>query len=284
MQILFLFFVCFIVLVDQYYTLNGSSSSLKFLTHRPSVRHWLADINAYRQADCSTRTRWPLTRPDWVVVSPVSSEGAQCRKFGPGKNQSSCSTCSRQLGVGLPLGFMGTKKDTDLTSSSPTRVCLRTNCDQYRSCKFSQEISFFLFFFFLLSVSVFVLMSYLLPLPSLWIDVWVWMCVCGLCVRACVSYLSTCPHRRRPEEYDLHGRKRPRADGPPDFNQRAGCFPTKCLIHDQVFHVFLSRMWHDGCGRRVSETTQTHLLSFLKTKISLPMVSVFILRRPVAES
>ncbi|XP_068560803.1 YTH domain-containing protein 1 isoform X2 [Cebidichthys violaceus] len=30
------------------------------------------------------------------------------------------------------------------------------------------------------------------------------------------------PGRRRPEEYDLHGRKRPRADGPPDFNQRAG--------------------------------------------------------------
>uniref|UniRef100_A0A3Q3LY68 YTH domain-containing family protein n=1 Tax=Mastacembelus armatus TaxID=205130 RepID=A0A3Q3LY68_9TELE len=28
------------------------------------------------------------------------------------------------------------------------------------------------------------------------------------------------PGRRRPEEYDLHGRKRPRADGPPDFNQR----------------------------------------------------------------
>uniref|UniRef100_A0A8D3DIF8 YTH domain-containing family protein n=1 Tax=Scophthalmus maximus TaxID=52904 RepID=A0A8D3DIF8_SCOMX len=30
------------------------------------------------------------------------------------------------------------------------------------------------------------------------------------------------PGRRRPEEFDLHGRKRPRADGPPDFNQRAG--------------------------------------------------------------
>ncbi|XP_044188625.1 YTH domain-containing protein 1 isoform X1 [Thunnus albacares] len=30
------------------------------------------------------------------------------------------------------------------------------------------------------------------------------------------------PGRRRPEEYDLHGRKRPRADCPPDFNQRAG--------------------------------------------------------------
>ncbi|XP_068191148.1 YTH domain-containing protein 1 isoform X2 [Antennarius striatus] len=30
------------------------------------------------------------------------------------------------------------------------------------------------------------------------------------------------PGRRRPDEYDLHGRKRPRADGPPDFNQRAG--------------------------------------------------------------
>ncbi|XP_029371545.1 YTH domain-containing protein 1 isoform X3 [Echeneis naucrates] len=30
------------------------------------------------------------------------------------------------------------------------------------------------------------------------------------------------PGRRRPEEYDLHGRKRPRADGPPDFSQRAG--------------------------------------------------------------
>uniref|UniRef100_A0A3Q3N0Y6 YTH domain-containing family protein n=1 Tax=Labrus bergylta TaxID=56723 RepID=A0A3Q3N0Y6_9LABR len=29
------------------------------------------------------------------------------------------------------------------------------------------------------------------------------------------------PGRRRPEEYDLHGRKRPRADGPPDFNQRS---------------------------------------------------------------
>ncbi|XP_077478215.1 YTH domain-containing protein 1 isoform X2 [Stigmatopora argus] len=29
------------------------------------------------------------------------------------------------------------------------------------------------------------------------------------------------PGRRRPEEYDLHGRKRPRADGP-DFNQRSG--------------------------------------------------------------
>uniref|UniRef100_A0A8C2Z9F2 YTH domain-containing family protein n=1 Tax=Cyclopterus lumpus TaxID=8103 RepID=A0A8C2Z9F2_CYCLU len=28
------------------------------------------------------------------------------------------------------------------------------------------------------------------------------------------------PGRRRPEEFDLHGRKRPRADGPPDFNQR----------------------------------------------------------------
>ncbi|XP_039470784.1 YTH domain-containing protein 1 isoform X2 [Oreochromis aureus] len=30
------------------------------------------------------------------------------------------------------------------------------------------------------------------------------------------------PGRRRPEEYDLHGRKRPRPDGPPDFSQRAG--------------------------------------------------------------
>uniref|UniRef100_A0A3P8RLA1 YTH domain-containing family protein n=1 Tax=Amphiprion percula TaxID=161767 RepID=A0A3P8RLA1_AMPPE len=30
------------------------------------------------------------------------------------------------------------------------------------------------------------------------------------------------PGRRRPEEYDVHGRKRPRADGPPDFSQRAG--------------------------------------------------------------
>ncbi|XP_056875044.1 YTH domain-containing protein 1 [Takifugu flavidus] len=30
------------------------------------------------------------------------------------------------------------------------------------------------------------------------------------------------PGRRRPEEYDLHSRKRPRIDGPPDFNQRAG--------------------------------------------------------------
>ncbi|KAF3848391.1 hypothetical protein F7725_014888 [Dissostichus mawsoni] len=28
--------------------------------------------------------------------------------------------------------------------------------------------------------------------------------------------------RRRPEEFDLHGRKRPRPDGPPEFNQRAG--------------------------------------------------------------
>ncbi|XP_034048639.1 YTH domain-containing protein 1 isoform X3 [Thalassophryne amazonica] len=28
--------------------------------------------------------------------------------------------------------------------------------------------------------------------------------------------------RRRPEEYDLHSRKRPRADCPPDFNQRPG--------------------------------------------------------------
>ncbi|XP_014876866.1 YTH domain-containing protein 1 isoform X2 [Poecilia latipinna] len=33
------------------------------------------------------------------------------------------------------------------------------------------------------------------------------------------------PGRRRPEEYDLHGRKRPRADGPPDFNQRPGFIP-----------------------------------------------------------
>ncbi|XP_029985582.1 YTH domain-containing protein 1 isoform X2 [Sphaeramia orbicularis] len=30
------------------------------------------------------------------------------------------------------------------------------------------------------------------------------------------------PGRRRPEEYDLHGRKRPRTDCPPEFNQRAG--------------------------------------------------------------
>ncbi|XP_037835340.1 YTH domain-containing protein 1 isoform X2 [Kryptolebias marmoratus] len=30
------------------------------------------------------------------------------------------------------------------------------------------------------------------------------------------------PGRRRPEEFDLHGRKRPRTDGPPDFSQRAG--------------------------------------------------------------
>ncbi|TNN48986.1 YTH domain-containing protein 1 [Liparis tanakae] len=30
------------------------------------------------------------------------------------------------------------------------------------------------------------------------------------------------PGRRRPEEFDLHGRKRPRADGPPDFPQRTG--------------------------------------------------------------
>uniref|UniRef100_A0A1A8MLQ0 YTH domain containing 1 n=3 Tax=Nothobranchius TaxID=28779 RepID=A0A1A8MLQ0_9TELE len=34
------------------------------------------------------------------------------------------------------------------------------------------------------------------------------------------SPLETC--RRRPEEFDLHGRKRPRVDGPPEFNQRAG--------------------------------------------------------------
>ncbi|XP_038127912.1 YTH domain-containing protein 1 [Cyprinodon tularosa] len=33
------------------------------------------------------------------------------------------------------------------------------------------------------------------------------------------------PGRRRPEEYDLHGRKRPRADGLPDFGQRAGFIP-----------------------------------------------------------
>uniref|UniRef100_A0A8C6K7B6 YTH domain-containing family protein n=1 Tax=Nothobranchius furzeri TaxID=105023 RepID=A0A8C6K7B6_NOTFU len=30
------------------------------------------------------------------------------------------------------------------------------------------------------------------------------------------------PGRRRPEEFDLHGRKRPRVDGPPEFSQRAG--------------------------------------------------------------
>ncbi|KAM6902793.1 YTH domain-containing protein 1 isoform 2-T2 [Xenentodon cancila] len=30
------------------------------------------------------------------------------------------------------------------------------------------------------------------------------------------------PGRRRPEEYDIHGRKRPRTDGPPDFSQRTG--------------------------------------------------------------
>ncbi|KAM3873997.1 YTH domain-containing protein 1 [Diretmus argenteus] len=33
------------------------------------------------------------------------------------------------------------------------------------------------------------------------------------------------PGRRRPEEYDLHGRKRPRADYPPEFNQRPGFIP-----------------------------------------------------------
>lgn len=48
-----------------------------------------------------------------------------------------------------------------------------------------------------------------------------------------VSYFLTCSHRRRPEEYDLHGRKRPRADGPPDFNQRTGllrAFPVFVFV------------------------------------------------------
>ncbi|CAB1415858.1 unnamed protein product [Pleuronectes platessa] len=47
-------------------------------------------------------------------------------------------------------------------------------------------------------------------------------------MRNCVYNLSVVDkqrkqqRRRRPEEFDLHGRKRPRAEGPPDFNQRAG--------------------------------------------------------------
>ncbi|XP_019967329.2 YTH domain-containing protein 1 isoform X1 [Paralichthys olivaceus] len=46
------------------------------------------------------------------------------------------------------------------------------------------------------------------------------------------------PGRRRPEEYDLHGRKRPRADGPPDFNQRAGFLQD--LRNQQVDRRFSS--------------------------------------------
>lgn len=78
-----------------------------------------------------------------------------------------------------------------------------------------------------------------------------WGCVD--CVRGCVcvSYLSTCPHRRRPEEYDLHGRKRPRTDGPPDFNQRAGCFPQNAssMIKSctSVFEQYVVR-WEESLG------------------------------------
>ncbi|XP_060931621.1 YTH domain-containing protein 1 [Limanda limanda] len=46
------------------------------------------------------------------------------------------------------------------------------------------------------------------------------------------------PGRRRPEEFDLHGRKRPRAEGPPDFNQRAGFLQD--LRNQQVDRRFSS--------------------------------------------
>lgn len=55
-----------------------------------------------------------------------------------------------------------------------------------------------------------------------------------------VSYFLTCSHRRRPEEYDLHGRKRPRADGPPDFNQRTGLLRAFPVLFLFCFFVFLS--------------------------------------------
>lgn len=87
------------------------------------------------------------------------------------------------------------------------------------------------FFFFLFSASLALLSceSTLLCLTR------VPRCVCcsvflWVNARVSMSYLSTCPCRRRPEEYDLHSRKRPRNDGPPDFNQRAGClFQTATL-------------------------------------------------------
>lgn len=59
----------------------------------------------------------------------------------------------------------------------------------------------------------------------------------------CLSYFLTCSHRRRPEEYDLHGRKRPRADGPPDFNQRTGLL--------RAFPVFVFFKFEFGRKRSV---------------------------------
>uniref|UniRef100_A0A3Q0SRX9 YTH domain-containing family protein n=1 Tax=Amphilophus citrinellus TaxID=61819 RepID=A0A3Q0SRX9_AMPCI len=44
------------------------------------------------------------------------------------------------------------------------------------------------------------------------------------------------PGRRRPEEYDLHGRKRPRPDGPPDFSQRAGFIQD---LRNQPLYLFV---------------------------------------------
>uniref|UniRef100_A0A8C3FZ16 YTH domain-containing family protein n=1 Tax=Cyclopterus lumpus TaxID=8103 RepID=A0A8C3FZ16_CYCLU len=70
------------------------------------------------------------------------------------------------------------------------------------------------------------------------------------------------PGRRRPEEFDLHGRKRPRADGPPDFNQRAGPpgepvlghgFPVSLALSAHLCFLFQSyndymRDYHHSVG------------------------------------
>uniref|UniRef100_G3PS49 YTH domain-containing family protein n=1 Tax=Gasterosteus aculeatus TaxID=69293 RepID=G3PS49_GASAC len=49
------------------------------------------------------------------------------------------------------------------------------------------------------------------------------------------------PGRRRPEEYDLHGRKRPRADGPPDFSQRAGRESDKFDLSRFIVFIKITR-------------------------------------------
>uniref|UniRef100_A0AAY5EQ52 YTH domain-containing family protein n=1 Tax=Electrophorus electricus TaxID=8005 RepID=A0AAY5EQ52_ELEEL len=44
--------------------------------------------------------------------------------------------------------------------------------------------------------------------------------------------------RRRPEEYDMHNRKRPRIDYPPEFPQRPGQYLTHPILYDMYSIVF----------------------------------------------
>ncbi|XP_029940409.1 YTH domain-containing protein 1 isoform X1 [Salarias fasciatus] len=75
------------------------------------------------------------------------------------------------------------------------------------------------------------------------------------------------PGRRRPEEYDLHGRKRPRADAPPDFSQRAALFTgfmqdLRSQPVDRRFLAFEETFSSTGptvttCGTTTTTTTTT---------------------------